>query len=175
MSRTKTIPDTVIFAAIRRILARKGDKAVSFSSVAQATGLAAATLVQRYGSRDRMVRSALMAAWDLLEARTEAAAQATRDKGPHAFLKALGADEAAEEEAAADLELLALDLRDPLLRARATAWREGVEATLAPRLGHGEEGRAAAAMLFALWQGQLLWAQAGGKRFRLKDAVRRLA
>ena len=62
MSRTKTIPDLEIFAAIRRILARKGDKAVSFASVAQATGLAAATLVQRYASRDRMVKAALLAA-----------------------------------------------------------------------------------------------------------------
>lgn len=175
MSRTKTIPDTVIFAAIRRLLARKGDKAVSFSSVAQVSGLAAATLVQRYGTRDRMVRSALLAAWDMLDARTEAAAQATRDKGPHAFLKALGADEAAVEDAAADVDLLAIDLRDPVLRARAKAWREAVEATLATRLGHGEEAHAAAAMLFALWQGQMLWAQAGGKGFRLKDAVRRLA
>ena len=51
MARPRTIPDPEIFAAIRALLAQGGDKAVAFSSVARATGLAAPTLVQRYGSR----------------------------------------------------------------------------------------------------------------------------
>ena len=49
-----------------------------------------------------------------------------------------------------------------------------VENALALRPGGGSKGREAAALLFAAWQGQLLWQPAGGKAFRLKDALKRL-
>ncbi len=49
-----------------------------------------------------------------------------------------------------------------------------VESSLAARLGGGSKGREAALILFAAWQGQLLWARAGGRSFRIKDAIRRL-
>jgi AcrR family transcriptional regulator len=173
MSRPRTIPDAEIFRTIRRLLAEGGDKAVAFSAVARATGLAAPTLVQRYGSRDAMLRAALMAAWDDLDARTQAAAsEATLGaKGAVQLLKALSGDEAEP----ADLALLAVDFRDRSLRERALAWRARLEAALALRLGGGAKGREAAALLFAAWQGQALWSVAGGRGFRLKDAVRRLA
>jgi uncharacterized protein GlcG (DUF336 family) len=70
MSRSRTIPDAEIFSAVRALLAAGGDRAVAFSAVARATGLAAPTLVQRYGSRDRMLQAALLAAWDDLDAAT---------------------------------------------------------------------------------------------------------
>ncbi len=164
MARPRSISDDTIFAALRHLLATGGEKAVSFGAVARVTGLAAASLVQRYGSRDAMIRAALMAAWDVL-AHDTAAADAGADTA-QGFLKMLGGD-AAE---ATDLGLLAIDFRDPDLRARAAAWRVQVEAALARRLRDAD----AAAMLFAAWQGQLLWQMAGGKGFRLKDAVKRL-
>lgn len=172
MARPRTIPDAEIFAAIRRLLADGGDKAVAFGAVARVTGLAASTLVQRYGTREGMLRAALLAAWDALDARTtEAAAEAAQGpKGAAALLKALGGG-----GEAADVALLAVDFRDPVLRDRAAAWRAEVEAALALRLGGGARGREAAAVLFAAWQGQALWALAGGRAFRLKDAVKRLA
>lgn len=164
MARPRSIPDDAIFAALRHLLATQGEKSVSFGAVARVTGLAAASLVQRYGSREAMIRAALMAAWDALERET-AAADAAADTA-QGFLKALGG----EASEATDLGLLAMDFRDPALRARAGAWRVQVEAALARRLRDAD----AAAMLFAAWQGQLLWLMAGGKGFRLKDAVRRL-
>ena len=172
MSRPRSIPDSEIFAAVRRLLAADGEKAVAFSAVARATGLAAPTLVQRYGSRDGMLRAALLAAWDDLDATTSAAEAAapTSGKGALALLKSLGADAADP----ADISLLAADFRDPALRARATAWRARVETALANRLGGGTKGRDQAAMLFALWQGQALWHAAGGKGFKLKDMLRLL-
>ena len=171
MSRSRTIPDAEIFAAIRSLLAAGGEKAVAFAAVARATGLAAPTLVQRYGARDDMLRAALLAAWDDLDAAT---AQAEADapmtaKGALALLRALGA----EGNAQADITRLAADLRDPLLRVRAAGWRARVEAALATRLGTGAKGREAAGMVFALWQGQTLWQAGGDKSFRLKDALRR--
>ncbi|TAF36285.1 MAG: TetR family transcriptional regulator [Alphaproteobacteria bacterium] len=67
MPRTRTIPDERIFAAIHRLLGEGGDRAVSFATVGAATGLAPPTLVQRYGSRDGMVRAARLAAWEKLQ------------------------------------------------------------------------------------------------------------
>ncbi|QYK41503.1 MAG: TetR family transcriptional regulator [Paracoccaceae bacterium] len=171
MPRSRTIPDADVFAAIRRLLAEGGDKAVAFGSVARATGLAAPTLVQRYGSREGMVRAAMLSAWDALDDATAAAetVAGTGPKGAQAMLKALGSG------TATDLSPMAIDFRDADLRARAEGWRTRVEAGLAARLGSGARAREAAAMLFAAWQGQMLWQSAGGKGFRLKDAVKRLS
>ena len=172
MGRHRTIPDDEIFAAVRRLLAEGGDKAVSFATVARVTGLAAPTLVQRYGTRDGMVQTALLAAWDALEARTVEAAEtsALSAKGAVQFLKLLAGD----DPASLDLSSLAVDLRDPRLRDRATAWRETVEAALAVRLGGGAKAHEMASILFAAWQGQALWERAGGRGFKLKDALKRL-
>jgi AcrR family transcriptional regulator len=165
MPRTRTIPDDRIFAAIQRLLDEGGDRAVSFATVAAETGLAPPTLVQRYGSRDGMVRMARLAAWDRLSATTAQAITETETKGPQALLKALGA---------ADPAFLVSDARDPDLAQRAAAWQATVESALALRLGTGQKARETAALLFAAWQGQLLWSRIGLPGFKLKDAVRRL-
>lgn len=167
MPRPRTIPDDTVFAQIRRLLAEGGDKAVSFAAVARATGLAAPSLVQRYGSRDDMLRAALGAAWDSLDRQTEAA-EAGADSAL-ALLKALG--QAADT---ADLSRLAAGFRDPALRARAEAWRLRTEAALARLMGGGPKAREGAQALFAAWQGRMLWQDVGGKGMRLKDLVRRL-
>lgn len=165
MPRTRIIPDAQVFAVIQRLLVQSGDKAVSFGSVGKATGLAPPTLVQRYGSRDGMVRAARLAAWDALDHRTAEAIGATADKGPQGLLKAIGPP---------DPVSFAADLRDPELASRANGWRMGVETALCLRLGGGEKARESAALLFAAWQGQALWSVAGEPGFRLKDAVKRL-
>lgn len=165
MPRTRTIPDDQVYSAIQRLLDQGGDKAVSFGSVSAATGLAPPTLVQRYGSRDGMVRAARLAYWEMLDRRTAEAIAATADKGPQGLLKAIGP---------VDARAIATDLRDPDLATRATGWRVAVEAALALRLGPGTKARESAALLFAAWQGQALWAAATEPAFRLKDAVKRL-
>ncbi len=172
MSRLRTIPDADIFVAVRALLATGGEKAVAFSSVARATGLAAPTLVQRYGSRDGMLRAALSAGWDDLDnatAKAEGDAPLTT-KGAVAFLRALGA----EDGKPADIALRAAEFRDPVLRARAAEWRCRIETALAVRLGGGAKGREAAGIIFAVWQGKQLWQATGARTFRLKDAVKRL-
>lgn len=165
MPRTRIIADATVFAAIQRLLEEGGDKAVSFGTVSTATGLAPPTLVQRYGSREGMVRAARLSAWESLEHRTAEAMANTADKGPQGLLKAIG-DVAPAAFAA--------DLRDPALAARADGWRMGVETALTLRLGGGPKARESAALLFAAWQGQALWSAAGEPGFRLKDAVKRL-
>lgn len=165
MPRNRTIPDAQVFAVIQRLLEGGGDKAVSFGSVGKATGLAPPTLVQRYGSRDGMVRAARLAAWDDLEHRTATAIAGTAEKGPQGLLKAIGP---------VDVAAIARDLADPTLAERADGWRKGVETALTLRLGGGQKARESAALLFAAWQAHGLWARAGEPAFRLKDAVRRL-
>jgi AcrR family transcriptional regulator len=168
MPRTRTIPDDRIFAAIHRLLGEGGEKAVSFATVSAATGLAPPTLVQRYGSRDDMVRAARASAWERLQSITTEAITATEKKGPQALLKALGA------LGAVDPAVLVAEARDPDLAHKAAAWRATVESALALRLGSGQKARENAALLFATWQGQLLWSRVGETGLRLKDAVRRL-
>jgi AcrR family transcriptional regulator len=165
MPRSRTIPDDRVFAAIRQLLDEGGDKAVSFATVGSATGLAPPTLVQRFGSRDRMVRAARLAAWDELDARTADAIGATGDKGPQGLLKAIGPVDAA---------VLAADLRDPELANRAAGWRATVESALSLRVGAGPKAKEAASVMFAAWQGQILWSRAGDGGFKLKDVVKRL-
>lgn len=168
MARPRTLPDSQVFGAILHLIAAEGEKAVAFSAVARATGLAGASLVQRYGALPAMVEAALSWGWDELDAvatATEAEVYAA-DKGPQALLKALGDRVGALPMPA----LLAASLRHARLRRRATDWRARVEAMLATRLRDTES----AAMLFAAWQGQLLWEGAGDKGFRLKDALKRL-
>lgn len=172
MPRPKLIPDQTIFSAVRTLLTAAGDKAATFGAVSRQTGLAAPTLVQRYGSQEGMVRAALMDAWDALDRATDAAEGAAdlSVKGAQTLLKSLGA----EAGDSADLSLLAADFRDPALRDRAIARRARVEQALSLRLGGGTKGREAAALLFAAWQGQMLWQAAGGRGFKLKDALKRI-
>ncbi len=163
MPRHKIIPDAAVHAEILRLLTTQGEAALSFAAVGRACGLAPATLVQRFGSQPAMVLAALHAGWDAAEA---ALAEAERlvGKGAHQFLKALPDC----------TELMGPSRRDAGLRARATEWRLAVERCLAMRLGNGAKADQTAALMFALWQGQSLWQHAGGKGFRLKEAVKRL-
>ena len=172
MSRTKLIPDPLVFARIRALMLLSGERAASFGAVSRATGLAAPTLVQRYGSQEGMVRAALLDGWDALDRAVDAAEGASdlSVKGAQMLVKALSEDNGD----AAGLPLLVRHLDDPTLRLRAIGWRVRVEQALAVRLGGGAKGREAAALLFAAWQGQMLWHAVGDKGFKLKDAVKRL-
>ena len=164
MARPRIIPDSTVHAAVLRILEDEGERAVSFAAVARATGLAGATLVQRFGSRDAMVTAALHGGWDRLDAALETAE--AEAEGAPGLLRRLPAD-----------PRLALASRhDAGLRERAAAWRARVEGALARRLRKGRGGGRAdgagarAAMLFALWQGGALW----GSEVSVKEASKRL-
>ena len=172
MGRTKTVSDADVFAAIHQLLAAGGEKAVAFASVARATGLAGPTLVQRFGTRAGMMQAAHLAAWDALDHGTATAVAASElsPKGAQNLLKSL----AEIQSETVDHAMLCIDQRDTVLRQRAKAWRQTVETTLALQLGGGSKGREAAVMLFAAWQGQLLWSGAGGKGFKIRDAIKAL-
>ncbi|WGV14706.1 transcriptional regulator [Fuscovulum ytuae] len=159
MARPRSIPDAVIFDAVLEMLEARGQ--VSFGLVSAAVGLAPPSLVQRYGDREGMLRGALIHGWDGVEAATRAAD--TAEASAQGFLKALGA--------ALRGALIWASLGDEVVAARAAAWRAEVEASVARKAGCKAE---AAAMIFAAWQGRMLWSGAGGAGFRLRDAVKRI-
>jgi AcrR family transcriptional regulator len=156
MPRTRIIPDTEVFAMLREIIATQGEAAASFRAVGRATGLAPATLVQRYGSAAGMLRAAMIDGWDIADAALAAIDVAPTPKGAVLLLKTLPATPPL--------------LRDPVLVARAKAWRGRVVKALATRLGDAD----AAAMLFAAWQGRMMWDATGTRGFSLRDAAKRL-
>ena len=164
MSRPRTIPDADVFAAILRLIAEGGEKAVAFSTVARASGLAAPSLVQRYGALPEMVHAALIGEWDRLDMVVALAIDttSTAPKGSLALLKALSP--------APSPALLAASQRDAKLRTRASTWRGQVIAALGVRQGDSDQ----AAALFAAWIGLGSWDGFGDKGFKLKDLVKLL-
>lgn len=167
MPRQKSLTDTEIAAHILAALSEAGPKSASFGLIAQRSGLAPATLAQRFGTVEAMHRTAMLVEWARLGealklAEDEALVSA---KGVQGLLKALPCPEP---------WLIAAALHDPALAAAAAAWRTAVEEAIAARKG-GAKGRAAAAVIFAAWQGRQIWDGAGGKGFRLSDLIKTLA
>lgn len=166
MARPRTVPDEVVHDAVLALHRAGGVKAVTFSAVAAAAGLAASSLVQRHKSVEGMLHDARAGLWARIEAATEAAiAEAPPTaKGAAALLKTLETVAAPAFEAPPDT---------PGLADRAAAWRVRVEAEVALRLGGGTRAREAAAILVAALAG--VAARPGSPRgFRWRDAVKRL-
>ena len=165
MPRPRSLPDVTVLAQVRSLLALGGEKAVSFSTVAQATGLAPATLAGRYGSIPAMIQAAALdALTQSLAALARAEAEAP-DKGAHSVLKSLGA-------AGPDAASLAILLRSETGRAELASYRQAVLAALTRRLGPKSQQHAAT--LFAAWSGAALWSPVAPQPFRLKDLARKL-
>lgn len=170
MARNKLISDDAVLAVVLKLLLLNGQKSVTFAAVAQRCKLAPPTLVQRFGTCAAMIEAAVSLAWTQLDQQTTQAfaEAASKGKGVQGVLKALSApiDSPA---------LVTASLQNPVLAARAKAWRDQVEAALATKLGSGAKAKETAAVTFAAWQGRLLWDSAGGKGFRLGEALKRLS
>lgn len=160
VARPRSVSDTDLLDAALSLMIHGGPEAVTFAAVSAATQLAPATLVQRFGSKAALLKVALVRAWDLLDAETEAAAAATppTPEGAVAMLVRLSAGYPEGDAFADQLLLLREDLRDPELRLRGAAWRARLTALLAPRLADAAGPREDRAReMSALWQGALIW------------------
>jgi AcrR family transcriptional regulator len=150
MPRPKVKSDEEVLDAALTLL-RAGR--LTFASVAEASGLSGATLVQRFGSKDGLRRAALLLAWDRLDARTRALAAETpkTPAGAVELLVGLSGGYADFDRYADNLLILREDLRDPVLRARGAAWEAELVAALDARCaGSGK-------LLAAHWQGAVTW------------------
>ncbi|WP_333612454.1 hypothetical protein [Brevundimonas bullata] len=160
MSRRKTISDTDLLEKLMAALRAHGPSGLSFTRASAAAGLAAATLVQRFGTRDGMVEAILFYAWDRLDGET-AAADAEASSGPSgavSILLRLTNPDAVEYDFTDGLLLLREDIRNPVLRARGAAWGARLAEALGRRLCN-EPGHAADLgwQMASLWQGTLVW------------------
>lgn len=165
MSRPRSVPDAQVLAAVRALLRQGGDKAVAFSAVAEKTGLAPASLAQRYGSVQGMIAAAASDGVDQALAGLARLEADAPEKGPQGLLKALA-------DLAPDPVILAVLMRSAEGRDKATAFRTAAESAIARRLGAKQA--AAAPMLFAAWAGLQAWSGTGQAGFKLKDVVKRL-
>ncbi|MBE2276897.1 MAG: transcriptional regulator [Rhodobacteraceae bacterium] len=166
MPRKKILSDDAVLIEARRLHAEGGDKALTFGALSLATGLAASTLSQRFGTVEGLAAAAARSGWLALIETADAEGSRTANKGPQGYLKALEATGAAMAP-----RLLELGRRDGAAMALAADWRGRVETTLALRLGQRERARTAAQAIFVAWQGQILWQGEGPK---IKDLAKRL-
>ena len=160
MSRPRTISDASVTETVATLLVQTGPGGLTFASAAAATGLSPATLVQRFGSRDAMLRGALLSMWDQVDRETAAAdaAQAISAAGAIDVLIELSAGYGAGEAAAEGLLLLREDYRDPVLRARGAAWNVALGTALGRRLsGDAAKQEQLGRLMASQWQGAVLW------------------
>lgn len=156
MPRPKSLSDEAVLESALDLMRSHGPDALSFGTLAKATGLSGATLVQRFGSKPALLKAATSHAWDQLDRATEAAIAAAPAgaEGIVSLLVSLSAY--GDIDTYADnLLILREDLRDPDLRARGRTWHAVLVAAIRTRLPDGNEAFATA--ILDQWQGSLLW------------------
>ena len=151
MPRKRTMTDEVLLDHALAVLREVGPDALTFGAVATMTGLAASTIVQRFGSKPALLRAALLRAWDRLDDDT-AAAVAAAGRGAEGAIDLLVrlSGQYEEHDYADQLRLLREDLRDPALTDRGRAWL----AVLAEAIEARVPG-VAGMLVLAQWQGTL--------------------
>ena len=160
MPRPKTLPDSEVLKAAYALVHLHGPDALTFATLAQACGLSASTLVQRFKTKADLVRSTLSYAWDGLDEKT-AAFSAKVPKTPEGAVQLLTllSKDYGEIEAYADaLLILREDLRDPALRARGAKWKAVLTRALKECFDATPHAPPGIGLLMASqWQGSLLW------------------
>ena len=160
MPRPKTLPDREVLKAAYALVHRDGPDALTFATLAQACGLSASTLVQRFKSKADLVRSTLSYAWDGLDEKTAAfSAKVPKTPAGAVQLLTLLSKDYGEIEAYADaLLILREDLRDPALRARGAKWKAVLTKALEDSFASTPHApRGIGLLMAAQWQGSVLW------------------
>jgi len=176
MPRKRTISDEALLAAALELVRANGPDSLTFAALAASSGLAAPTIVQRFGTKVALLRAAMSSAWDKLDADTSAADEVapTGSAGVVELLVALSG-QYDPEDYADQLLLLREDLRDPTLRARGEAWMQtlivAIERRLVRRPGDQDRVTGLGRLVIAQWQGTLtVWSFL--RHAPLKDAVK---
>jgi AcrR family transcriptional regulator len=160
MPRPKTLSNEDVFDAAHRLIHEHGPEAITFASVAQACGLSAATLVQRFKSKAGLIQGTLLHAWDRLDEKTARLASTVprTAAGAIEMLVVLSRDYGGIESYANGLLVLREDLRDPVLRARGARWKAALSGALEACFAEVPHAPLGIGLLIASqWQGSLLW------------------
>ncbi|MES2057634.1 MAG: TetR/AcrR family transcriptional regulator [Pseudomonadota bacterium] len=168
MPRPRTTSDEAIFAHALALMQERGSDALTFAALAQRSGLAGSTLVQRFGSKPKLIHAAMLHAWDAFDQLNDeiAAAAPRTPAGAIAMLGRLSQTYGDIEGYADQLHVLREDLRHPDLRERGHRWVE----TLAARIGACFADTPGAPtdigiLMVGQWQGALLlWGFSPGSR-----------
>jgi AcrR family transcriptional regulator len=175
MPRKRTISDEALLDAALVLVRADGPDSLTFAALAASSGLAAPTIVQRFGTKRALLRAALSSAWDKLDADTAAADEGAPmgTAGVVELLVALSG-QYDPEDYADQLLILREDLRDPTLRARGEAWMQtlivAIERRLVRRPGDQDRVTGLGRLVIAQWQGTLtVWSFL--RHAPLKDAV----
>jgi AcrR family transcriptional regulator len=160
MSRPKLLSDSAVLGQAFELIRTAGPDALTFASLASASGLSGATLVQRFGTKAQLRQRAMLHAWDVLEQRTAQLIESmdrTPD-GARKLLVDLSRDYGGVDAFAEGLLLLREDMRDPVLRERGAAWGKTLNRALdACFAGRPGTPKGIGAILASQWQGALLW------------------
>ena len=136
MSRRKLISDDAALAAAMRVMSSLGPGAYTLADVALEAGVAPATLVQRFGAKDRLEVLALARDNEAFAATSARLPMGRSAAGAIAVFLVLTGDAPAPRAFADQLLWLRLDTRDPklsvLARARSQLLRDAVAARLPP-------------------------------------------
>ena len=158
MARHKTISDDDLLDRLMPAILARGPDGLTLALASSADGLSAATLLQRFRSREGLIEAILLRAWNQLDAAT---AEAIAGAGPGAegavalLQTLLPADDEAGH-VTDGLLLLREDFRNPTLRQRGAAWGNVLASALGERLSPGKDAKLGWQMLH-IWQGALIW------------------
>jgi AcrR family transcriptional regulator len=158
MARHKTISDDGLLDRLMPAILAHGPDGLTLSLASSAAGLSAATLLQRFQSREGLIQAILLRAWDQLDAAT-AEAIATAGQGAEGALELLQALLPQGDDATRMIDgllLLREDFRNPVLRQRGAEWGCALALALGRRLSSTDEDRLGWQML-QVWQGALIW------------------
>lgn len=160
MARQRTVTDLGIIEAALAEMSQRGPEALTLAQVGVAVGLSAATLLQRFGSKEALKRAALEHAWDRLQDATLTADEEQPEsfEGALGIILALSGPADGSPDFDGGLLLLREDLRDPVLRARGVAWLETLALALGRRLTREPaQRRRMGRLMVNQWQGTQIW------------------
>lgn len=154
------LPDQDVLKVAHALMHERGPEALTFAALGQACGLSASTLVQRFKAKEKLIQATLLFAWDELDAKTAALAAKTpkTPAGAIKLLAGLSGTYGGIEAYASGLLVLREDVRDPVLRARGSAWKAVLSAALDTCFAETPQTPRGIGLLLAThWQGSLLW------------------
>jgi len=165
MARTKQVSDAEVLSQALGVIHERGPDRFTLADVGDAVGLSPATLIQRFGSKERLVQGAVAQATAELE---ESLAR-SRPPGTHprreliGWLVELARDMDTRERVAGHLDVLRRDLLEPEMAALAQRHAELIQGRIEEHLRAMDPVPATdARMVQAHWQGLVLqWSLSG--------------
>jgi AcrR family transcriptional regulator len=160
MARFKTQTDEQVLEAALAIVQQSGVGGLTFAALADRSGLASATLVQRFTNKDTLTQRTLLHAWCRLHAMTKELVSSTPCTPSGAIAMLVGLSRQYEDIDAYGHGLLLLreDVRDPTLRRHGVEWESELTAALDERFASIPQAPAGIGFaLAAYWKGAITW------------------